>query len=103
MTYEGAYQPPPGPGVPPTEPKAIWALVSAIVGFFLCPVVLHVVGLVLANQSLSTIQSMPGQYGGEGMAKAARILSIIGLVLSAIAILVVIVVVVGLGSSVTPS
>jgi hypothetical protein len=81
MSYEGYYPPAPPPPVPPTEPKAIWALVTAIGGFFLCPILLSVVGLVLASQSLQTIRSAPGQWAGEGMAKAARILSIIGLVL----------------------
>mgnify|MGYP001817095408 CR=1 FL=1 len=83
MSY--AY-PPPGPA-PQTDSKAIWALVSAIAGFFLCPIVLHIVGWVLANQSLATIRASGGTVGGEGMAKAARILSIVGLVLYGVLIL----------------
>lgn len=99
---EGAYYPPPpGGGVPPTEPKAVWALVSSIAGYVLCPIILHVVGLVLASQSLSTIRANPGQFSGDGMAKAARILSIVGLVLSAIAAVVLILVFVVFGAATT--
>ena len=69
---------------PETDSKAIWALVSAIAGFVLCPVILHVVGWVLANQSLESIRASQGRLTGDGLAKAARILSIVGLVLSVI-------------------
>ncbi len=84
MSY--GYPPPTGP-VPETEPKAVWALVSAIAGFVICPVVLHIVGLVLANQSLETIRLSGGRFTGDGMAKAAKILSIVGLVLSVLGLL----------------
>lgn len=83
------------PGYPPagypaepqrTDDKAVWSLVSAIAGFILCPIVLHVVGLVLANQSLRSIRTSGGRLGGEGLASTARILSIVGLVLYGAAI-----------------
>lgn len=77
-----AYDYPPPTPVPETDSKAIWALVSAIGGFFLCPVVLSVIGWVLANQSLETIRASNGRLTGDGLAKAARILAIVGLVLS---------------------
>jgi uncharacterized membrane protein YphA (DoxX/SURF4 family) len=75
------YPPSYGPTPPRTDDKAVWSLVSAIAGFVLCPLVLHVVGLVLANQSLRDIRSSGGRLGGEGLASTARILSIVGLVL----------------------
>lgn len=84
MSY--GYPPPTGP-VPETEPKAVWALVSAIAGFVICPVILHIVGWVLANQSLEAIRLSGGRLSGDGMAKAAKILSIVGLVLSALGLL----------------
>ena len=84
------------PTAPPTDDKAVWALVSAIAGFFLCPLVLHIVGWVLANQSLATIRTSGGTLGGEGLAKAARILSIIGLVLYGVAILLAVLFFVGI-------
>lgn len=81
-------QPNPGPaGAAPTDDKAVWALVSSIAGFFLCPIVLHIVGWVLANQSLATIRSSGGAIGGDGLAKAARVLAIVGLVLYGVGIL----------------
>lgn len=75
-------------GYPPkTDDKAVWALVSSIAGWVLCPVVLHIVGWVLANQSLRQIRASGGALQGEGMAQAARIVSIVGLALFGIAIL----------------
>jgi len=64
-----------------TDDKAVWALVTSIAGFVLCPILLHIIGWVLANQSLATIRASGGTIGGDGIAKAARILSIVGLVL----------------------
>lgn len=83
--YPGTGYPQPAygyaPAAPRTDDKAIWALVSSIAGFFLCPIVLHVVGWVLANQSLRTIRESRGTIGGDGVAKAARVLGIVGVVL----------------------
>ena len=42
---------------PQTEQKAIWALVAALAGYVACPIVLHVVGWVLANQALRDIRA----------------------------------------------
>jgi hypothetical protein len=61
--------------------------VSAIAGWFVCPILL-VVGWVLANQSLDTIRASGGAFSGEGMAKAARIVSIIGVALYAVGIVI---------------
>jgi hypothetical protein len=101
--YTGAAAPPAGPptgyqayayGYPVqptrTDDKAVWALVSSIAGFFLCPIVLHVVGWVLANQSLRSIRESRGTLTGDGLAKLARILGIIGVVLYSLAALAVI-------------
>ena len=93
MSY--GYQP-----VPETDTKAIWALVASIAGFVVCPVVLHIVGWVLANQSLETIRASQGRLTGDGLAKAAKILAIVGLVLSALGILfAVFIIFVGLASA----
>lgn len=75
------------PAAPATDDKAVWALVTSIAGWIICPIILHIVGWVLANQSLATIRASGGTVGGEGMAKAARILSIVGLVLYGVLIL----------------
>lgn len=86
MSYEQGYwaYPPPAPQ---TDQKAVWAPLSAIAGFVLRPVILHVVGLVLANQSLDAIARSQGALTGDGLARVARILSIIGLVLTAVGVL----------------
>jgi hypothetical protein len=90
VSYESYPYPPPAPE---TDQKAIWALVSAIFGFIICPVVLHIVGWVLANQSLSDIAASQGRLTGDGIAKAAKIVSIVGLVLSALGVLFAILIV----------
>ncbi len=76
---------------PQQDGKALTALILAIVGLFVCPIVLNVIALVLANQSLRAIRASNGWLTGEGMANAARIISIIALALVAIGILILIV------------
>ncbi|HEX6337980.1 MAG TPA: DUF4190 domain-containing protein [Jiangellaceae bacterium] len=82
--------PPPGHGQPYPYPqpkqddKALAALIVAIAGWFVCPFVLHIVALVLANQSLQAIHQSNGWLTGEGMANAARIISIVGIALGAV-------------------
>jgi hypothetical protein len=58
--------------------------VIAIVGFFICPPVGAIVALVLANSAQKRIEASNGQLGGLEMAKAARIIAIIELALSAL-------------------
>jgi hypothetical protein len=88
--YDQPPGPPPGYGQPYPYPhpkqddKALAALIVAIAGWFVCPFVLHIVGLVLANQSLQAIRESNGWLTGEGMANAARIISIVGIVLGAV-------------------
>jgi hypothetical protein len=85
-----------------TEDRAVWALVASIAGFVLCPVILHIIGWVLANQSLEAIRASGGALSGEGLARAARILSIIGLVLFGVGgLLLVLLVVLGLVAATT--
>jgi hypothetical protein len=84
----GYQQPQPYQEGPRTDERAIWALVSAIAGFVLCPILLHVVGWVLANQSLKEIRSSGGRLVGDGIASTARVLSIVGLVLYGIGLLI---------------
>jgi hypothetical protein len=91
--YGPPYGAPPGygygyPQAPQTDSSATAALVIAIVGFFICPPVGAIVALVLANSAQKRIEASNGQLGGLEMAKAARIIAIIELVLTAILILV---------------
>jgi hypothetical protein len=79
------YDAPPGP---PTEGMAIAALVIAIAGFFVCPPVGAIVALVLANSAKQRIEASGGRLSGLEQARAARIIAIIELVLTAIVVLV---------------
>jgi hypothetical protein len=90
--YDPPQTPPPGYGQPYPYPqpkqddKALAALIMSIAAWMVCPFVLHIVALVLANQSLQAIRESNGWLTGEGMANAARIISIVGVVLGAVII-----------------
>jgi hypothetical protein len=79
------YGAPPGP---PTEGMAVAALVVAIAGFFVCAPVGAIVALVLANSAKQRIEASGGRLSGLEQARAARIIAIIELVLTAIVVLV---------------
>jgi hypothetical protein len=86
------YGPPPGygygyPAGPATDSSATAALVIAIVGFFVCPPVGAIVALVMANSATKRIEASGGRLGGLELAKAARIIAIIELVLTALLII----------------
>ena len=66
---------PPGYGPPQTEQGAIWALVSAIGAFVVCPVILAVVALVLASNADKKIKASGGALQGDGMVVAARVIA----------------------------
>jgi hypothetical protein len=74
------------PAGPPTDSSATAALVIAIVGFFICAPVGAIVALVLANSAQKRIEASGGRLGGLEMARAARIIAIIELVLTAVLI-----------------
>lgn len=82
--YGGGYPPVPPPyayyGAPPTDGKAIGALVSSIVAWVMCPLVAAIVALVLASQSSRDIRNSGGRLQGEGFNTAARIISWINIV-----------------------
>ena len=85
----GDGQPPPVTGSrPPRRRPATAALVIAVVGFFICAPVGAIVALVLANSSQKRIEASGGQLTGIEQARAARIIAIIELVLTGIAILI---------------
>ena len=80
----------PGYGYPPgpqTEGLATAALVIAIVGFFVCAPVGAIVALVMANNAKQRIEASGGRLTGLDQARAARIIAIIELVLTAVAVL----------------
>ena len=90
-TVQQAGWPQPGygaPPAPPTEGMATAALVIAIAGFFVCAPVGAIVALVLANSAKQRIEASGGRLSGLEQARAARIIAIIELVLTAIVVLV---------------
>lgn len=73
----------------PDDSDALVALVASIAGFLILPLIGSIVGLILAKRALKKIKEDPKKYGGEDLANAARIISIIGIVLSLIIIVLV--------------
>jgi uncharacterized membrane protein len=73
-------------GPAPTDGSATGALVCSILSFVVCPLVLAIVGLVLASGAKKRIRASGGAIGGEGLANAATVISIINIVLTALAI-----------------
>ena len=87
------YGPPPGYGYgyppgPQTDSTATAALVIAVVGFFICAPIGAIVALVLANSAQKRIEESNGRLTGLEQARAARIIAIIELALTAVVILV---------------
>jgi hypothetical protein len=72
-------QPPPygygGYGAPQTDGKAVGALVTAILAWVVCPVVLAIVSLILASQSSRDIARSGGRLEGAGFNTAAKVIS----------------------------
>jgi hypothetical protein len=86
------YGPPPGygygyPAGPQTDSSATAALVIAVVGFFICAPVGAVVALVMAGSAQKRIEASGGRLTGLELARAARIIAIIELVLTGLLIL----------------
>ena len=85
------YGAPPGygyPAGPQNDSSATAALVIAIVGFFICAPVGAIVALVLANSAQKRIEASGGRLTGLEQARAARIIAIIELVLTGVAIVI---------------
>jgi hypothetical protein len=61
--------------------------VIAIVGFFVCAPLGAIVALILANNAKQRIETSGGRLTGLDQARAARIIAIVELVLTAIAVL----------------
>jgi hypothetical protein len=103
--YGPPYGAPPGygygyPAGPQTDSSATAALVIAVVGFFICAPVGAVVALVMANSAQKRIEASGGRLTGLELARAARIIAIIELVLTAVLILAgVIAIVASLGAN----
>lgn len=85
-----------------TTPNAVASLVlgiaSLLLGCFIVGLVLGIIGLVLGNKAEKTYYENPALYTGEGLFKAGKITSIIGIVFGAIATIGGIIVIIAGGS-----
>ena len=83
---------PPGPDrpvAPPTDNRAVAALVLGIGGIAFC--FLGPVAFFLGSSSLRRIRESGGALGGEGMAQVGRILGIVGTVILVLGLLVAVI------------
>lgn len=84
-------------------PNAVASLVLGILsiasGCLFVGLILGIIGAVLASNGMKAYLSAPTAYKNEGMLKAGRILSIIGIVLSSVSIFFAIISAVALGGS----
>lgn len=75
--------------IKPNAPNAVASLVLGIlslaIGCLGVGLILGIIGLVLASKGTKEYNANPERYKGEGMLKAGKIMSIIGIVLSGIA------------------
>jgi hypothetical protein len=67
---------------------AVAAFVVAIVGLFVCGIITGIVALVLANQAAQKIDASGGRLTGKGLVTAARVIAVIAIVLSVLALVV---------------
>jgi hypothetical protein len=88
----GGWAPAPVPAQ--TDTRAVVALVLAVLSFVLVPFVPAVVALVLARRSQRDIAASGGRLVGDGLARAARIVAWVNIVLSVLAALAVVLVLV---------
>ncbi|GAB2753490.1 DUF4190 domain-containing protein [Amycolatopsis magusensis] len=91
----GGYPPPgygpSGYGGPPQsqdQGMAVGSLVCSIVGIFICPAVLSIVGIVLGHIAVGKADR--GEAGGRGMAMAGLIIGYVTIALIIVAVIVAI-------------
>ncbi|MBO4874936.1 MAG: hypothetical protein J5542_06485 [Bacteroidales bacterium] len=84
-------------------PYAVAALVlgicSIVFGCFFVGLICGIVGLILAKKGYEAYNAAPDQYAGEGMLKAGKITSIIGIIFGALYIVYYIIVVAIIGAA----
>lgn len=72
-------------------PNAVASMVlgisSLVFGCLYVGLILGIIGLILGNKAQRTYNEHPDLYTGEGMIKAGRITSIIGIILGGIAVM----------------
>jgi hypothetical protein len=78
---------------------AVAALVCSIASWVLCPIVLAVVALALAHGAGNKIDASEGRLGGQGMVRAAQIVSWIHIGLITLATVITAIVLIAVDAS----
>jgi hypothetical protein len=84
---------------PDVDTGATLALILSIVGLVVCQP-LNIVSLIMSNNAARKVQET-GKYQDQGQVKAAKIISIVGIVLLAIGIVIGIVYVIAIGAAIS--
>lgn len=84
--------PPPagGAGAYPDNSKGTVALITGILGIFVCPIILSIIAIIFGRQGMDA--AARGTANNAGMAKAGWVLGIVGLVLGVLGIIFYIIV-----------
>jgi hypothetical protein len=77
----------PQQNAPNSVASLILGILSLLSGCYGLGLILGIIGAVLAGSGMRAYNANPGMYKGEGMLKAGKILSIIGIVFGAISLL----------------
>ena len=72
---------------PNSVASLVLGILSLLSGCYGVGLILGIIGAVLAGNGLKAYNANPGMYTGEGMLKAGKILSIIGIVFGGISLL----------------
>ena len=80
---------------------AVVSLVVSLVGWFMCPIVGGVVGIITGMMAKKEIKMAPDRWDGMGLATAGIIISAIhiGLCVLVTALYVILIVIVGIGAT----
>lgn len=84
---------------PNSVSSLVLGILSLLTGCSFIGLILGIIGLVLSSKGFKAYQLNPESYNGNGMLKAGKICSIIGIVFGAIALLWGIISMIALGGS----
>ena len=99
--YGQSAPPPVGPHgyAPDVDTGATLAMILAIIGLVICQP-LCIVSLIMSNNAARKVQET-GKWQDQGQVKAAKIISIVGIVLMAIGIVIGIIYVIAIGAAIS--
>jgi Domain of unknown function (DUF4190) len=71
---------------PKTSTKAIIGLVMSVIGIFICPILFSIAGIALGIIARNEIDRSGGRITGRGLATAALVIGVVGLVLGVLVV-----------------